>query len=66
MLLKNSRNMIVIAILALCAIGFLVAGDHDELQQLKLEDLADGVTRTFGEGEHQVVVTRIGDQLSLF
>jgi hypothetical protein len=64
--LKNSRNMFLLAILALCAVGFLVAGDHhEEMQTLKLEDLADGETRTFGEGDHKVTVTRNGDKLSV-
>jgi hypothetical protein len=63
--MKNSRNLILLAILVLCAVGFLVAGDHGELQTLKLEDLADGETRTFGEGDHKVTVTRNGDKLSV-
>ncbi len=65
MLLKNSRSLVLLAILVLCAVGFLVAGDHEELHSLKLEDLADGETRTFGEGDHKVTVTRNGDQLSV-
>ena len=64
-MMKNSRNLILLAILVLCAVGFLVAGDHEELQTLKLEDLADGETRTFGVGDHKVTVTRNGDKLSV-
>jgi hypothetical protein len=62
---KNNRTMIVLAILVLCAFGYLMAGDHEEMHTLKLEDLADGETRTFGEGDHKVTVTRNGDQLSV-
>ena len=65
MFLKNSRNIILLAILVLCAFGYLMAGDHEEMQTLKLQDLADGETRTFGEGDHKVTVTRKGDQLSV-
>ncbi|MBD3869104.1 MAG: hypothetical protein IFK94_13360 [Acidobacteria bacterium] len=65
MLSKNNRTMIVLAILVLCAFGYLMAGDHEEIHTLKLEDLADGETRTFGEGDHKVTVTRNGDQLSV-
>ncbi len=62
---RNSRNMILLAIVVLCAVGLLVAGDHEEIQKLKLEDLADGETRTFGEGDHKVTVTRKGDLLTV-
>ena len=65
MFLKNSRNMILLAIIVLCAVGLLVAGDHEKMSNLKLEDLADGETRTFGEGDHKVTVTRTGDQLTV-
>ena len=65
MFMKNSRNIILLAILVLLTVGYLVAGDHETMQTLKLEDLADGETRTFGEGDHKVTVTRNGDKLSL-
>ena len=64
--LNKNRILALLAILALCAVTALVAGDHHaELQTLKLEDFADGESRTFGEGDHKVVVTRNGDKLSV-
>lgn len=65
MYLKKNRTLILLAILVLCAFGFLMAGDHGELNSLNLEDFADGESRTFGEGDHKVVVTRTGDRLSV-
>ncbi len=38
---------------------------NGEAQVVNLEDIADGEERTFGEGDHQVVVKRSGDQLTV-
>ena len=38
---------------------------EDDAETVDLSELADGETRTFGEGEHQITVTRDGDQVTI-
>lgn len=63
---RNSALMLVVA--AALAAPFLlsaaVAG-HDHGETLDLQDLADGETREFGDGDHRVVATREGDAIRL-
>lgn len=67
------RVLLVLTVGALCAFGVLVASDgihvrdlgDGDFTEIQLEDLADGESRTFGEGEHEIVITRNGSQLSL-
>jgi len=58
-----------LAIAAICLSPLLAApcSAHasDMPQTINLADLADGETRTFGEGDHAVTITRKGDELIL-
>jgi hypothetical protein len=38
---------------------------HVDGETINLADLADGETRTFGDGEHQIVATRYGDEVTI-
>ncbi len=43
---------------------FVRTGGGD-IETVRLDELADGETRTFGEGEHEVTATREGDRITI-
>ena len=66
MSIPQRNSSLVLAVVAVLALPFLVSfatAHGDPLEVVELADLADGETRTFGEGEHAVTATRHGDRV---
>ena len=68
MSIPQRNSSLVMALAVVLALPFLIsiATAHGEpLEVVELRDLADGETRTFGEGDHAVTATRDGDRVVL-
>jgi hypothetical protein len=68
MSIPQRNSSLILAVVAVLALPFLISiatAHGDPLEVVELRDLADGETRTFGEGEHAVTATREGDRVVL-
>ncbi len=68
MSIPQRNSSLVLAVVVVLALPFLISiatAHGDPLEVVELRDLADGETRTFGEGDHAVTATRDGDRVIL-